>query len=151
MDPTRSSKLPRGSSGGLRRDSHVPGLDGVRGVAAIMVTLVHFVGNAEPWTSFEHILVKAANYGLYGVDLFFVLSGYLITGILYDSKGSSHHFRNFYMRRVLRIFPLYYGVLFLVFIVVPLFHPMTKNADQQFLHNQHWLWLYMANIPQAIS
>src|SRR6266581_117429 len=88
--------------------------------------------------------------GLRGFAIILVLSGFLITGILYDAKGSSHYFRNFYMRRVLRIFPLYYGVLFLVFIVVPLFHPMTKNADQQFLHNQHWLWLYMANIPQAI-
>src|SRR6266581_7265564 len=89
--------------------------------------------------------------GLRGFAIILVLSGFLITGILYDAKGSSHYFRNFYMRRVLRIFPLYYGVLFLVFIVVPLFHPMTKNADQQFLHNQNWLWLYMANIPQAIS
>src|SRR4051812_42732359 len=135
----------------LSHPKHIPALDGLRGLAIILVLLFHFTPEGIGATSAEKVLRSVASLGWCGVDLFFVLSGFLITGILYDAKGSPHFFRDFYMRRVLRIFPLYYGVLFLVFIVVPLLHPLTRASDQQFIHNQHWLWLYMANIPQALT
>src|SRR4051812_15798005 len=86
---------------------HVPELDGVRGVAILGVMVLHFVGGLTAHGPIERIAVKLSSYGVWGVDLFFVLSGFLITGILHEAKGAPHYFRNFYARRTLRIFPLY--------------------------------------------
>ena len=81
------------------------------------------------------------------MDLFFVLSGFLITGILLDAKGSPGYFRNFYMRRTLRIFPLYYGVLVLVFCLGPWLLPAAPaERDSSF-----WLWFYGGNIGAALK
>lgn len=92
--------------------AHVPALDGVRGLAALGVMIGHLlVGTAR--TPLEQMASHVAATGEHGVDLFFALSGFLITGILYDSLHDQRFFRKFYARRVLRIFPLYYGVLLL--------------------------------------
>src|SRR2546421_1955070 len=136
---------------GTREAKHIPSLDGLRGLAIILVLLFHFTPEGGGHTLIGVLTRWVSRLGWCGVDLFFVLSGFLITGILFDAKGSPHYFRNFYMRRVLRIFPLYYGVLLVVFVVVPLFHPMTSPEDRRLVANQHWLWLYGANIPQAMS
>ncbi len=89
---------------------HLPALDGVRGFAALGVVCSH-VFPATPHSVLEALIHDAFAFGSRGVDLFFVLSGFLITGILYDSLPDPGFFRKFYARRVLRIFPLYYGVL----------------------------------------
>jgi peptidoglycan/LPS O-acetylase OafA/YrhL len=85
------------------------------------------------------------------VNLFFVLSGFLITGILLDAKNSPRYFRNFYARRTLRIFPLYYGVLFVCFAILPLF-PGSNSADFLALRSrQGWLWAYCTNIKIVLD
>jgi peptidoglycan/LPS O-acetylase OafA/YrhL len=109
-----------------------------------MVMAVHFVGDATPHTWGEHVAVKLGNYGGLGVDLFFVLSGFLITGLLLDSKGGPHYFRNFYARRTLRIFPLYYIVLALLFLVLPRVADLPPPLEEARRH-QAWLWTYTAN------
>jgi peptidoglycan/LPS O-acetylase OafA/YrhL len=130
---------------------HMPVLDGIRGLAILMVMLLHFVGSAIPTNSAERIVVGMASYGSYGVDLFFILSGFLITGILFDGRDKPNYFRNFYMRRVLRIFPLYYGVLVLVFLVAPLIPIFQGKTLDYLVERQAWAWLYGVNVYIAIQ
>jgi peptidoglycan/LPS O-acetylase OafA/YrhL len=100
---------------GLRPENKktYPALDGLRGVAVLLVFVEHYC---------THVTPQSLRYGWVGVDIFFVLSGFLITGILYDTREAAHRFRNFYVRRSLRIFPLYYGVLLLGLLLSPMFH-----------------------------
>jgi peptidoglycan/LPS O-acetylase OafA/YrhL len=128
---------------------HIPALDGVRGLAIILVMFVHLVGDQTAATRGEAIAVKLANYGIWGVDLFFVLSGFLITGILWETKKQEQYFRNFYVRRTLRIFPLYYGVLAALFLAMPLLGPVYPDGLRESAHHQAWLWLYWTNIYVA--
>ena len=92
---------------------YVAALDGLRGLAVGLVLAVHLVcGAAGLESEFAgHLLFKICYAGWSGVTLFFVLSGYLITGILYDSKRTPNHVISFYGKRTLRVFPLYYFAL----------------------------------------
>ncbi len=133
---------------------HLPALDGLRGVAILMVMWVHFTpqwttDHVRPWTRLAHNLL---NGGWAGVDLFFVLSGFLITGILIDAKGApgssaGRFFGHFYARRTLRIFPLYYAVLSCVALIIF----VSGNADDIRLWREHAMsmWLYASNITIA--
>ena len=96
----------------------VPELDGIRGIAVLMVLAFHILSHAEFFyhSPLARFFYWSTQMGWAGVDLFFVLSGFLITNILLEKKGQKHYFRNFYMRRVLRIFPVYYLCLTVIFI-----------------------------------
>ena len=102
----------------INTEKRVPELDGIRGIAVLMVMAFHILTHAEHF--FDSPLARFFNWssqmGWAGVDLFFVLSGFLITNILLEKKGQKNYFRNFYMRRVLRIFPVYYLCLTVIFI-----------------------------------
>jgi peptidoglycan/LPS O-acetylase OafA/YrhL len=128
--------------------AHIPALDGMRGLAVLAVMLCHFTAAGLPDTGTGHFVLSIFKAGWGGVDLFFVLSGFLITGILYDVKQEPHYFRNFYARRFLRIFPLYYGFLIVFFWLIPLIHPFTP-AMQRVAARQGWLWGYGANLLMA--
>jgi peptidoglycan/LPS O-acetylase OafA/YrhL len=124
---------------------HLPGLDGLRGLA-ILVVLIHNVGwFDEPADSLAIKLLRVAfGGGWVGVQLFFVLSGFLITGILLDTKRDAHYFRSFYLRRILRIFPLYYLTLFGAFVVLPLLMDLGEWGALA-RHIQIWYWTYLMN------
>ncbi len=127
----------------------IPALDGLRGIAIILVMLHHFT-NYRPTSGIDGLIGSVVFFWWTGVDLFFVLSGFLITGILLDTRGSERYFTTFYARRILRIFPLYYLVLFLAFVVLPKFpavHPVL--AGQADLPPQWPYWLYLTNFSIA--
>ncbi len=95
----------------------MPALDGLRGVAILLVLFIHFGAQSDLPGFFNRL----AYMGWVGVDLFFVLSGFLISRILLKSKDSPGYFKNFFMRRALRIFPLYYVVLLVSVFILPPF------------------------------
>ena len=111
---------PRPSVGGPS-SSRVLELDGFRAAAVLMVLIMHlFYGWPTPALSLLPGFVRnLIGRGWLGVDLFFILSGFLITGILIDSRESEHYFRNFYTRRVLRIFPLYLTCIVIMYFGYP--------------------------------
>jgi peptidoglycan/LPS O-acetylase OafA/YrhL len=91
----------------------IPELDGLRGLAILLVLAIHWFGVTNPELT-KHPALFWVAYGFSGVDLFFVLSGFLVGGILMDVHESPSYFRTFYFRRICRIFPLYYLFLLLV-------------------------------------
>lgn len=103
----------------------IPELDGIRGLAIILVIAHHCF---------------RLTFGWVGVDLFFVLSGFLITGILLDTKSNENYYRNFWARRILRIFPLYYCVLILIFLPQTLFQ-LNIIGEPSITY-----WFYLQNL-----
>ena len=131
----------------LNESARVATLNGVRGVAIAAVLMLHTAYWSAPIARVDHVVAEITSWGWAGVDLFFVLSGFLITGILLDSKGHPGYFRNFYARRTLRIFPLYYICVALVVSAsfLPLVMARFPQAATNIRHVQGWYWTYTTN------
>ena len=128
--------------------SHLLALDGVRGVAALMVMIFHYwQGKGFDRLGIPAGISKVAVFGQTGVDLFFVLSGFLITRILISSREQPCYFRNFYGRRVLRILPLYYLFLVIYFFVLP----VIENSPVEPFGKTWWYWFYLQNFPDTFT
>lgn len=115
-------------------------LDGLRGIAILLVMVHRFWPRSD-----SGLAADVAGAGWIGVDLFFVISGFLITGILLETRGRPDYFRNFYIRRILRIFPLYYlfvGTVLLVFSWNPAFR---EGAGSPL-----WYLFYLGNMPEGV-
>ena len=129
----------------------IPALDGLRGIAIILVMLHHFTFY-WPTTGIEGTVSSVLVFSWVGVDLFFVLSGFLITGILLDTRGSERYFSSFYARRFLRIFPLYYLTLFVALVVLPQFPAVQTTVLEGPIGEMppQWpFWLYLTNFAVA--
>lgn len=135
------------------RPTRLPALDGIRGLAILMVLVYHFSLRLEPSTIAQTVFRHTTGIGWAGVDLFFVLSGFLITGNLYDSRGSATYYRTFYARRVLRIFPLYYLYLAVYYVVLPLLYEggSLAHAITTLQRHRWWFWTYTSNVLVAWS
>lgn len=136
--PFASSRAATG-----RRD---PALDGLRGVAILLVYIFHYGGGLRS----PHAAVRGLGYfaeaGWTGVILFFALSGFLITGSLWDSREQPHVLRNFYLRRVLRIFPLYYAV-----VLIALFAAVARGNRVGELGPVFLYAGFMQNLPGCVT
>jgi len=133
--------------GGTR--PHLPALDGLRGVA-VLVVMLHHMTVFTPVTTIDHGFAAIVGQGWGGVDLFFVLSGFLITGILLDAKPGPRFFRNFYARRVLRIFPLYYTVVFFSLVILPLIPHAKAQRFGSISGDEPYYWLHLSNFSIAL-
>ena len=131
---------------------HIPILDGIRAYAVLSVCIFHFfwVNESSLYEANRFLgtfLFKISGLGLRGVELFFILSGFLITGILIDTKRSPKYFTTFYARRFLRIFPLYYFVLSISFLVLPYFIQVDAGG-REIIDKQVLLWTYTSNLSE---
>jgi len=125
---------------------HIPALDGLRGLAVVMVFVFHYGGGMQSSVRAMRVFGAVNKGGWSGVTLFFILSGFLITGILWDSFEEPRWWRNFYVRRTLRIFPLYFGTLVLVLL--------AAAAVGTFRQAMSTIWvpaLFLQNMPYLID
>jgi peptidoglycan/LPS O-acetylase OafA/YrhL len=106
----------------------MPELDVLRGIASLAVVFYHglyYARDFSPFTLIQRRILFAFSFGQFGVNLFFVLSGFLITGLLLDSRARPDYYRRFYVRRALRILPAYYAILLIL--------ALTRVASNSFL------------------
>lgn len=139
-------------------DNRIRELDGIRGIAILLVMLFHILKRSSYLTANPALTAfdEFFRFGWVGVDLFFVLSGYLITSILIKTRSEPDYFKNFYARRILRIFPLYYVTLGILF---PILHLLDNDQGLKMqahwpvfaLYLQNWLYIFSGELSYIIG
>ena len=129
---------------------HLPALDGVRAIAILMVIVYHALNGLPAATGSQNVFLNVVQQGWVGVDLFFVLSGFLITGILMDVRDPVHALRRFYARRMLRIVPVYVAFLLFSMWIAPIIGTMHPEEVAQLKGSQLWYWSYSFNLMVAL-
>jgi peptidoglycan/LPS O-acetylase OafA/YrhL len=130
--------------------SYIPELQGLRGIAVLAVVFYHCSPRLQGTWAYQPSL-----WGWAGVNLFFVLSGFLITCILLESRTKPRYFRNFYGRRVLRIWPVYVLLLIVVYLEAPWF--IGPSIGQAIRTAPWWAYvfflqnLFHINLPPALG
>ncbi|HMG16667.1 MAG TPA: acyltransferase [Saprospiraceae bacterium] len=121
---------------------YIKELDGIRGIAALMVIFFHFWSSAHT----NYFIKKISVFGQTGVTMFFVLSGFLIGRILLNTKNDENYFKIFYIRRILRIFPLYYFFLIIFYLIVP------RLVNWESINYPKWYYyFFLQNIPATFN
>ncbi len=133
-------------------------LDGIRGLGLFLVLIAHFrlfyLLELTPIHAWEDWFLQLMDFNWVAMEWFFAMSGFLITGILLKSKTQEGYFKNFYIRRFLRIFPLYYAFLAIYFFVMPRFMDMANNPESAYAfvsEHQGWYWTYFGNFLLAMQ
>ena len=131
----------------VQAQGRVEALDAVRGVALSMVLLIHCFWMVPDGSTLMDAVRAIIRSTWLSVHMFFVLSGFLITGILVRARGSRGYYRDFYIRRALRILPAYYLILFFIFFIFPLFNAELRDSGLE----RDWAWLafYVQNLRPA--
>ena len=135
---------PQSAWSNRKLKGRIPELDGIRGLAILLVLIEHYISDAPHlnlarWQAYALIPFRLA---WSGVDLFFVLSGFLIGGILIDARGATNYYATFYARRVHRIFPLYYLWFLLFLIGLPLSSNMNAGSVRMLFNRDLPIWSY---------
>jgi peptidoglycan/LPS O-acetylase OafA/YrhL len=130
--------------------SHVPALDGVRAIAILSVMFGHATSFGLA-TRPARMTSLAQSITWAGVDLFFVLSGVLITGILLRSRERPDYYRSFFLRRTFRIVPLYVAYCLGLFVVVPLWAGLGSPLARHMADASPWYLTYMVNVHIALA
>ena len=145
MTPSVTGAASAVATPAKKSGTRISELDGLRGIAILLVLAFHFTPHTGPLHSMVHVF----QLGWTGVDLFFVLSGYLITGILVDTVGHRSYYRNFIVRRCLRIFPAYY--LSLVIYCILTYYPLAPRWGEFLREGGWWYVTYLGNIRVTLD